>query len=109
MEKGDEYYLDGESGARAVRLNSEEYGDIMLSIAYNNTRKILFGDVKYEDLLDRANKEGLMLFLAHNPEDGISDEVIQEMLGYYEYTEEYEICVEIRDFLLERDGGGLDK
>jgi len=25
------------------------------------------------------------------------------MLGYYEDTEQYEICVEIRDFLLARD------
>lgn len=110
MKSEDAYYLDGEGdGMRGVKFDSENFEDVMISVGYNNTRKILFGVVSYEELLERAQRENMVLFLGHDPDEGITDEIIQDMLGYYEYTEEYEICVEIRDFLLKRDGRSLDK
>jgi len=117
MKNGDAYYFEGNFGdnesndyrLKAIKFNMEDIDEVMMSVGYNNTRKILFGNVTYEKLLDIAYKENMVLFLGHDPDVGITDEIIEDMLSYYEYTEEYEICVEIRDFLLKRDGGSLDK
>ena len=117
MRNEDAYYFEGNFGdnesndyrLKAIKFNMEDIDEVMMSVGYNNTRKILFGVVSYEELLERAIKENMVLFLGHDPDVGITDEIIEDMLSYYEYTEEYEICVEIRDFLLKRDGGSLDK
>lgn len=109
--KNDEesFYIDGDPGdempdsIRAIKFNIDNMDDVAFEVGFNNTRKILFGKVTYEQLLGIAREKNMMLFLGHDPDEGITDEVIDDMLGYYEDTEQYEICVEIRDFLLARD------
>jgi hypothetical protein len=109
--KNDEesFYLEGDfgdgfpDGIRGVKVSDDNIDDVAFEVGFNNTRKILFGKVTYEQLLGIAHEKNLLLFLGHDPDEGITDEVIDDMLGYYEYTEQYEICVEIRDFLLARD------
>ena len=109
--KNDEesFYIDGDpgdempDGIRAVKFNVENMNDVMADVGFNNTRKILFGKVTYEELIDIAYKKNMILFLGHDPDEGITEKVFSDMIEYYEDTEQYEICVEIRDFLLARD------
>lgn len=103
------FYVDGDpgdempDGIRAVKFNMGNMDDVMIDVGFNNTRKILFGKVTYEQLVDIAYEKNMILFLGHDPDEGITEDVISNMMEYYEDTEQYEICVEIRDFLLARE------
>lgn len=108
------FYIDGDpgdempGGVRAVKFNAGNMNDVMADVGFNNTRKILFGKVTYEELLNIAYEKNMVLFLGHDPDEGITEGVISDMMEYYADTEQYEICVEIRDFLLAR-GSSLEK
>tara|TARA_R100000458_G_C8257153_1_gene233119 strand:- start:695 stop:1006 length:312 start_codon:yes stop_codon:yes gene_type:complete len=63
----------------------------ILRIAMINAYKLITGQMRYEDLLDK-NDHGMWL------PDGFQDnESIPSLIEYFEGTEEYEICQELLD------------
>jgi len=58
-----------------------------------------------DDILDQYNGEDAMFY--GNPLD-ITDEDIKEMIEYFENTEEYEYCTELKELLTAKNFADFD-
>jgi len=58
-----------------------------------------------DDILDQYNGEDAMFY--GNPLD-ITDEDIKEMIEYFESTEEYEYCAELKELLTAKNFADFD-
>lgn len=86
---GDYKKLDFEGGVN----------DDMLAIAFNNSYRIFIGEVSFKDIVDEGDA---VVLLAHDPNEDITDENLEEMILYYEYVEYYERCGVLKDLIEER-------
>ena len=70
--------------------------------AFNNSYLIITKRKRFEDLIElgpEIKKGKKMAITAHNPEDDVDDETLENMIYYFEDLEEYEKCAELKKIL----------
>ena len=77
----------------------------MIDNIMNNTYGVLTNRVSVEDILEMYEGKDAMFY--GNPLD-ITDEDIKEMIEYFENTEEYEYCAELKELLTAKNFADLD-
>ena len=77
----------------------------MIEICMRNTFGVITNRCTMDDILDQYNGEDAMFY--GNPLD-ITDEDIKEMIEYFENTEEYEYCTELKELLTAKNFADFD-
>ena len=77
----------------------------MIEICMRNTFGVITNRCTMDDILDQYEGKDAMFY--GNPLD-ITDEDIKEMIEYFENTEEYEYCAELKELLTAKNFADLD-
>ena len=77
----------------------------MIEICMRNTFGVVTGRCTMDEVLDQYEGKDAMFY--GNPLD-ITDEDIKEMIEYFENTEEYEYCAELKELLTAKNFADLD-
>ena len=77
----------------------------MIEICMRNTFGVITNRCTMDDILDQYDGKDAMFY--GNPLD-ITDEDIKEMIEYFENTEEYEYCAELKELLTAKNFADLD-
>ena len=77
----------------------------MIEICMRNTFGVITNRCTMDDILDQYDGKDAMFY--GNPLD-ITDEDIKEMIEYFENTEEYEYCKELKELLTAKNFADLD-
>ena len=77
----------------------------MMDNCMRNTFGVITNRCTMDDILDQYKGEDAMFY--GNPLD-ITDEDIKEMIEYFENTEEYEYCAELKELLTAKNFADLD-
>ena len=77
----------------------------MMDNCMRNTFGVITNRCTMDDILDQYNGEDAMFY--GNPLD-ITDEDIEEMIEFFENTEEYEYCAELKELLTAKNFADLD-
>ena len=77
----------------------------MIEICMRNTFGVITNRCTMDDVLDQYKGEDAMFY--GNPVD-ITDEDIKEMIEYFENTEEYEYCKELKELLTAKNFAEMD-
>lgn len=72
---------------------------LIMDKAFRNSFLIVTKKKTFEEVME--SKDGALL--AHNPDDGITDFELENMMTYFIEEEEYEKCSKIRDLMTERE------
>ena len=77
----------------------------MIEICMRNTFGVITNRCTMDNILDQYDGKDAMFY--GNPLD-ITDEDIKEMIEYFENTEEYEYCSELKELLTAKNFADLD-
>ena len=77
----------------------------MIDNTMRNTFGVLTNRCSISDILDQYEGEDAMFY--GNPLS-ITDEEIKDMIQYFENTEEYEYCAELKELLIAKNFADLD-
>ena len=77
----------------------------MLEMCMRNTFGVITNRCTMDDILDQYDGKDAMFY--GNPLD-ITDEDIKEMIEYFENTEEYEYCSELKELLTAKNFAEMD-
>ena len=77
----------------------------MIEMCMRNTFGVITNRCTMDDILDQYDGKDAMFY--GNPLD-ITDEDIKEMIEYFENTEEYEYCAELKELLTAKNFADLD-
>ena len=77
----------------------------MIEICMRNTFGVITNRCTMDDVLDQYDGEDAMFY--GNPLN-ITDEDIKEMIEYFENTEEYEYCAELKELLTAKNFAEMD-
>ena len=77
----------------------------MIEICMRNTFGVITNRCTMDDILDQYDGEDAMFY--GNPLD-ITDEDIKEMIEFFESTEEYEYCTELKELLTAKNFAEMD-
>ena len=77
----------------------------MIEICMRNTFGVITNRCTMDDILDQYDGKDAMFY--GNPLD-ITDEDIKEMIEYFENTEEYEYCSELKELLTAKNFAEMD-
>ena len=77
----------------------------MIEICMRNTFGVISGRCTMDDILDQYEGKDAMFY--GNPLD-MTDEDIKEMIEYFENTEEYEYCSELKELLTAKNFADMD-
>ena len=77
----------------------------MIEICMRNTFGVITNRCTMDDILDQYDGKDAMFY--GNPLD-ITDEDIEEMIEFFENTEEYEYCAELKELLTAKNFADLD-
>ena len=77
----------------------------MIDNTMRNTFGVLTNRCSISDILDQYEGEDAMFY--GNPLS-ITDEEIKDMIQYFENTEEYEYCAELKELLIAKNHADLD-
>ena len=77
----------------------------MMDNCMRNTFGVITNRCTMDDILDQYDGEDAMFY--GNPLD-ITDEDIEEMIEFFENTEEYEYCAELKELLTAKNFADLD-
>lgn len=94
MEEGESY--DGLSELERIQLE-----DKILEVAYDNSYRVLFKELTFDELIDAEGNGGTAI-LAFDPDEGPKKSQLEMMIDYYESQEWFERCSEIKKLLDER-------
>tara|TARA_R110002020_G_scaffold451597_1_gene665585 strand:+ start:1374 stop:1787 length:414 start_codon:yes stop_codon:yes gene_type:complete len=72
---------------------------LIMDRAFRNSFLIVTKKKTFEEVMKK--KDGALL--AHNPDEGITDYELENMMTYFIEEEEYEKCSKIRDIMTERE------
>ena len=67
---------------------------------------LLTGVIKrktFEEIVNGKNEDSSSAIMAHDPEEKMSIQSLENMITYFLQTEEYEKCAEIRDIIKVQD------
>ena len=70
----------------------------MVNIAYDNSYRILIGEITFDSLLDRVTEDESAL-MGFDPDYGPSLAELENMIVWYEEYEEYERCGRLHEIL----------
>ena len=77
--------------AKSKRVTLEEGADILWA-AYDNSYRLILGEVGYMQLESEVLLGSGVLYLIHNRDLGVTEEDIEDMILWYEDGEMYERC-----------------
>ena len=77
----------------------------MIEICMRNTFGVITNRCTMDDILDQYEGKDAMFY--GNPLD-MTDEDIKEMIEYFENTEEYEYCAELKELLTAKNFAEMD-
>ena len=91
-------------GSNEEFIDMQEAEDLILDNALYNSYLVLTKKYTFEEIMDGkgskfSDKDHNVSFFAHDPESEIEDEIIEIMLQHYEDKEDYEKCVEIKEYI----------
>lgn len=65
--------------------------------AFYSSYRIVTNKLSFEDLLDEDMSNGNdNTLLAHDPEEEVTPDVIQDLIDYFVELEQYELCAELK-------------
>ena len=82
-------------------IYQKQIEDEMVNIAYDNSYKVLTGEVTFDSLLDGIYEEETAL-MGFDPEHGPSKLELENMIMWYEEYEEYQRCAKLHKILTEK-------
>ena len=97
----DDYNEEEESGLTLSERMALE--DIIVKVAFNNSFNVITKRKTFEEIVNGKNEDSSSAIMAHDPEEGMSTESLENMITYFLQTEEYEKCAEIRDIIKVQD------
>ena len=80
----------------AEKIHMEQ---VMIEKAFENSFKVVTKRTTFEELMDVKTKFGQRAILIYDPGEGYDDLVLEDMIDYFEGTEEYEKCAELKKIL----------
>jgi hypothetical protein len=83
---------------KSIRVSAEEAEEIMRE-AYDNSYRLLTGDISYRALERECNDRDADMYLTYYSDDGATLEDVEEMLEWYEEKEWYERCAVIKRYI----------
>ena len=91
-------------GSNEEFIDIQEVEDLILDNALYNSYLVLTKKYTFEEIMDGkgsefGDKDHNVSFFAHDPESEIEDEIIEIMLQHYEDKEDYEKCIEIKEYI----------
>jgi len=86
---------------KSIRVSPEEAEELMRE-AYDNSYRLLSGDISYRDLEDECLERGDDLYLIYHIDNGPTYEEVQDMLEWYEEKELYERCGVLKKYMDKR-------
>ncbi len=93
----DNYEDQEESGLTlAQKLELE---DLIVQTAFNNSFNVITKRKTFEEILNGKKINGASAIMAHNPDEEMPIESLENMMAYFVETEDYEKCAEIRDII----------
>ena len=78
-----------------------EMEQIMVQKAFENSYKIVTKKMTFDELLDVTSVFGhkIQAILIYDPSEGWDDDVLIDLIQYFEDEEEYEKCAELKKIL----------
>jgi hypothetical protein len=83
-------------------IYQKQIEDEMVNIAYDNSYKILIGEITFDSLLEEATDELETALVGFDPECGPSKSELENMILWYEQYEEYERCAKLHTILINK-------
>jgi len=71
----------------------------LMDTAFENSYKILTKRTTLEELSKLKGLSPVSTILIYDPHEGVSDEVLEDLIGHFEDREEYEKCAELKKIL----------
>ena len=75
-----------------------EMEQVMIEMAFENSYEIITEQTTFEKLLDKKGDVEKAI-LIYNPSDGWGKDEIEDLIYYFEDTEEYEKCAKLKKIL----------
>ena len=76
-----------------------EMEQMMVQKAFENSYKVVTKRVTFEELMNVKTAFGQRAILIYDPSEGYDNEVLEDMIAYFEDEEEYEKCAELKQIL----------
>lgn len=83
---------------KSIRVSAEEAEEIMRE-AYDNSYRLLMGDISYRGLERECRERDTDMYLTYYSDEGATLEDVEEMLDWYEEKEWYERCAVIKRYI----------
>jgi len=83
---------------KSIRVSVEEAEEIMRE-AYDNSYRLLMGEVSYRGLERECKERDVDMYLTYYSDEGATLEDVEEMLKWYEEKEWYERCGVIKRYI----------
>ena len=76
-----------------------EMEQMMIEMAFENSYKVITGRTTFSKLLDIRDNIVTKAILLYDPELGWGKDEVEDLIAYFEDTEEYEKCAELKKIL----------
>lgn len=76
-----------------------ELEDLMVKTAFNNSFNVITNRTTFNKILDGKTISGASAVMAHNPDEDMPIESLENMIMFFSESEEYEKCAEIKDII----------
>ena len=76
-----------------------EMEQIMIQKAFENSYKVVTKKLTFDELTNIKSTFGQKAILIYDPTEGWDNEVLENMIAYFEDEEEYEKCAELKKIL----------
>jgi len=76
-----------------------EMEQIVIQRAFENSYKIITKKTTFEELMSLKGVFGQKAILIYDPADGYNEQVLEDVIHYFEDEEEYEKCAELKKIL----------
>jgi hypothetical protein len=76
-----------------------EMEQMMVQKAFENSYKVVTKKMTFEELLNVKSTFGQHAILIYDPGEGWDEQVIEDLIYYFEDEEEYEKCAELKKIL----------
>tara|TARA_R100000152_G_C6741225_1_gene164997 strand:- start:79 stop:381 length:303 start_codon:yes stop_codon:yes gene_type:complete len=76
-----------------------EMEQMMVQKAFENSYKVVTKKMTFEELLNVKSAFGQQAILIYDPSEGWDEQVVEDLIYYFEDEEEYEKCAELKKIL----------
>jgi|TARA_R110002072_G_scaffold106746_2_gene232999 hypothetical protein len=81
------------------RIAQMQMDQILLEKAFNNSYLILSGQITFDELISKNFKRQESMIMAFDPDNGPSEDELQNMIDHYIDEENYERCAKLQVIL----------